>query len=59
MWTCSSQFFLAVLAVVQTPWFKRYARDFIVAQSHSVLNGDLQIGRIGGNFITGLILEGI
>ena len=50
---------LALLATVQTPWFKRIARDFIVKQSRSVLNGDLQIGRIGGNFITGLVLDDI
>jgi len=50
---------LVILALIQTPWFKRYARDFIVRQSHSVLNGDLQIGRIGGNFITGLVLDDI
>ena len=50
---------LALLALVQTPWFKRYARDFIVTQSRSVLNGDLQIGRVWGNFITGLVLDDI
>ena len=50
---------LAVLAAVQTPWFKGYARDFIVRQSASILNGDLQIGRVGGNFLTGLVLDDV
>ena len=50
---------VAVLAVVQTSWFKGYARDFIVKQSASVLNGELQLGRVGGNFLTGVVLEGV
>lgn len=48
-----------VLLFVQTPWFKAYARDFIVRQSSSVLNGDLQIRRLSGNFVTGLVLEDV
>lgn len=47
---------LAVFTLLHTPWFKRVARDFIVKQSHSVLNGDLEIGRLDGNFISGLVL---
>ena len=43
----------ALLVFVQTSWFKGYARDFIVKQSSSVLNGELQIGRVGGNFLSG------
>ena len=50
---------LALFTVLQTPWFKRYARDFIVRQSQSVLNGDLRIGRLGGNFASGLVLEDV
>jgi autotransporter translocation and assembly factor TamB len=50
---------LAVLATVQTPWFKRYARDFIVRQSATILNGELQIGRVDGNFLSGLVLQDV
>ena len=50
---------LALSALLQTPWFKRYARDFIVRQSHSILNGDLRIGRLGGNFASGLVLDDV
>ena len=50
---------LALFTVLQTPWFKRYARDFIVRQSQSILNGDLRIGRLGGNFASGLVLDDV
>ena len=50
---------ISIVAFLQTSWFKRYARDFIVRQSSSVLNGDLEIARIGGNFLTGLVLDGV
>ena len=50
---------LGLIALLYTPWFKRYARDFIVRQSHSVINGDLSIGRLSGNFVSGLVLEDV
>ncbi len=50
---------LAIFTLLHTPWFKRYARDFIVRQSRSVLNGDLQIGHLEGNFISGLVLNDV
>jgi autotransporter translocation and assembly factor TamB len=50
---------ISILAFLQTSWFKRYARDFIVRQSASVLNGQLEIARVGGNFLTGLVLDGV
>ncbi len=50
---------LALFTLLHTPWFKRYARDFIVRQSRSVLNGELQIGRLEGNFISGLVLDDV
>ncbi|HEU4935771.1 MAG TPA: translocation/assembly module TamB domain-containing protein [Vicinamibacterales bacterium] len=48
-----------LIALLYTPWFKRYARDFIVRQSHSIINGDLSIGRLSGNFFSGLVLEDV
>ncbi len=50
---------LGLIALLYTPWFKRYARDFIVRQSHSVINGDLSIGRLSGNFFSGVVLEDV
>src|SRR3954453_7830102 len=50
---------LGLIALLYTPWFKRYARDFIVRQSHSILNGDLSIGRLSGNFFSGVVLEDV
>jgi autotransporter translocation and assembly factor TamB len=50
---------ISIVVFLQTSWFKRYARDFIVKQSSSVLNGELEIARVGGNFLTGLVLDGV
>lgn len=50
---------IGLLGLLASPWFKRYARDFIVRQSHSVINGDLSIGRLSGNFLSGLVLEDV
>src|SRR3954469_20762400 len=50
---------LGLIALLYTPWFKRYARDFIVRQSHSILNGDLSIGRLSGNFFSGVVLDDV
>jgi autotransporter translocation and assembly factor TamB len=50
---------LGLVAVLYTPWFKRYARDLIVRQSHSLINGDLSIGRLSGNFFSGVVLEDV
>ena len=50
---------LGLIALLYTPWFKRYARDFIVRQSHSIINGDLSIGRLSGNFFSGVVLEDV
>ncbi len=50
---------LGLIALLYTPWFKRYARDFLVRQSHSIINGDLSIGRLSGNFFSGVVLEDV
>ena len=50
---------IGLIALLYTPWFKRYARDLIVRQSHSIINGDLSIGRLSGNFFSGLVLEDV
>ena len=50
---------LGLFTLLHTPWFKRYARDFVVRQSHSILEGDLTIGRLDGNFLSGLVLDDV
>jgi autotransporter translocation and assembly factor TamB len=48
----------AVLAT-QTAWFKNWLRGYIVREANSYLNGELSIGRLGGNLFTGVELENI
>jgi autotransporter translocation and assembly factor TamB len=50
---------LALFTLLHTPWFKHFARDFAVNQSRSLLNGDLEIGRLEGNFISGVVLDDV
>ena len=50
---------MGVFVLFLTPWFKNYARDFVVRQSHSIINGDLSIGRLSGNFLTGVVMEDV
>ena len=42
------------LIVSQTPWFRDWIRRYIVRESKQYLNGDLSIGRIGGNLLFGV-----
>jgi len=44
------------LIVSQTPWFRGWARAYIVRSSDRVLNGELTIGRLDGNLFTGAVL---
>ena len=47
----------AVIIVSQTAWFKDWLRGFIVRQANQYLNGQLSIGRLGGNLFFGLEFE--
>jgi autotransporter translocation and assembly factor TamB len=48
---------LAVALIVsQTPWFRDWLRRYIVRESKQYLNGDLAIGRLGGNLLFGVQL---
>ena len=42
------------LIVSQTPWFRDWLRRYIVRESKQYLNGELSIGRIGGNLLFGV-----
>ena len=50
---------MGVVTMLFTPWFKHYARDFIVKQSQNLINGDLSIGRLSGSFVTGVVMEDV
>jgi autotransporter translocation and assembly factor TamB len=42
------------LIVSQTPWFRDWLRRYVVRESKQYLNGELSIGRIGGNLLFGV-----
>ena len=47
------------LIVSQTPWFRDWLRRYIVRESKQYLNGELSIGRIGGNLLFGVEVSDI
>lgn len=53
-------FLLVVVAgLTQTRWFKSSLRTFLLQNAGTVLRGELAIGRIDGNLITGFQVHGI
>src|SRR5436190_17239082 len=49
----------AAIIVAQTAWFKNLLRTYIVREANQYLNGQLSIGRAGGNLFFGVDLENI
>jgi autotransporter translocation and assembly factor TamB len=47
------------LIVSQTPWFRDWLRRYIVRESKQYLNGELTIGRLGGNLFFGVELSDV
>src|SRR5512138_41065 len=47
------------LIVSQTSWFRNWLLKYIVRESRQYLNGDLSIGRLGGNLLFGVDLTDI
>ena len=47
------------LIVSQTPWFRDWLRRYVVRESKQYLNGELSIGRIGGNLLFGVDLSDV
>lgn len=47
------------LIVSQTPWFRDWLRRYIVRESKQYLNGELTIGRLGGNLFFGVQLADV
>ena len=49
----------AVVIVAETAWFKNLLRAYIVRETNQYLNGQMSIGRLGGNLFFGVELENI
>ena len=49
----------ASIIVSQTAWFRNWLRGYIVSQANQYLNGELTIGRLGGNLFFGVELEDV
>ncbi|HUR32243.1 MAG TPA: translocation/assembly module TamB domain-containing protein [Vicinamibacterales bacterium] len=49
----------AAIIVSQTAWFKDWLRGYIVSEAGNYLNGQLSIGRLGGNLFFGVELENV
>ena len=49
----------AVVIVTQTAWFKNWLRVYIEREANQYLNGQMSIGRLGGNLFYGIELENI
>jgi autotransporter translocation and assembly factor TamB len=47
------------LIVSQTPWFRDWLRRYVVRESKQYLNGELSIGRIGGNLLFGVDISDV
>jgi len=49
----------AVIIVTQTAWFKNWLRVYIERGANQYLNGQMSVGRLGGNLFFGIELENI
>src|SRR5436309_2375134 len=49
----------AAIIVAQTAWFKNMLRAYIVREANQYLNGQISIGRLGGNLFYGVEMEDI
>lgn len=50
---------IAIIGYTQTRSFKTYIRDFLLHESLSAINGELQLGAIEGNLITGFKINDV
>ena len=49
----------AAVIVAETSWFKNWLRGYIVREAGQYINGQLSIGRLGGNLFSGVELDNI
>ncbi len=50
---------VAALVSVETPWFKDHARVLLEKEVNRNINGELRVGKISGNLLTGITLEDV
>ena len=50
---------IAIIGYTQTRSFKIYLRDFLLQESLTAINGELHLGVIEGNLITGFTINGV
>ncbi len=50
---------IAIIGYTQTRSFKTYLRDLLLHESLSAINGELQLGAIEGNLLTGFRINGV
>ena len=50
---------IAIIGYTQTRSFKTYIRDLLLHESSTAINGELQLGTIEGNLITGFKINGV
>jgi len=50
---------ITLIGYTQTRSFKTYLRDFLLNESSTALNGELQLGAIDGNLATGFKVNGV
>ena len=50
---------IAIIGYTQTRSFKTHLRDFLLQESLTAINGELQLGVIEGNLITGFRINGV
>ena len=50
---------IAIIGYTQTRSFKTYLRDFLLHESLTAINGELQFGAIEGNLVTGFIINNV
>ncbi|MEO5822779.1 MAG: translocation/assembly module TamB domain-containing protein [Vicinamibacteraceae bacterium] len=50
---------LALLGVSQTSWFRDWLRRDIVARAERLLDAKVSIARVGGDLLSGIVLDGV
>jgi autotransporter translocation and assembly factor TamB len=50
---------VAVIVLTSTPWGTGQVREFVLGQFEEVVDGDVRIGRIGGNPLHGIVLRDV
>src|SRR5260221_11783655 len=49
----------AAIIVAESAWFKNWLRMYVIREANQYLNGQVSIGRLGGNLLFGVELQDI